>query len=735
MALPRRTQALIGGGVLVGIVLLVVLLGGVGDETSVPVPSAAARESVGEGPLVPPVDPCDLLTIDEIDVALGLLEIPVSQRNIITSSGGEACTWVNDRDGGVVEGLSIQIEPGAFEDFDPEGQLDGVSGESADGVGRAAVWFAGEREGTLSVVAESSHGYLLVRVTVARLDLEADAILPVARDVALAVLPRFPGMGAEPGEPVTTVIEPEPVEVPPSTWLDNLLAREEDGDWTLGEGLVGTLRVFAGELDAEEVLLDPDALVDDSGTAIVSLARAYLEDGPDAAAQAEISRVLDLLFFTREEMEAVAEPAATRPTFELAMARQQTGPGSTLRAGGPCGDDPGPCLVEFRPAEVTSLDSRYGAGKYRMYHYSNAAEAGWDLTDFFIAANAMQRSAFTFEPLAEDFGGMPQVTFLFTQSGSPGVTSDTEGACSIHIRPPMQQAQEAVFKQLIAHHMAFCLFSVVLPDHGIRTNGSGLWWTDALAWHLSNSAYKAPECLTGRCDLEWAFAPPLSARELGSDLFQRTASNAMFFQHLWNEVGRDDSQVLQLPRRLAPGGSGDADAVASYPDMARIFHEFAKQATDASVRDSGGGSVPYQPDATAVSVSSAPHHVLFDLERFWTERARVEIPEGQKACVEYAPAGTSMMSWRPGREGPGDAGGWSQALPPTIEGDFVVVVTTTQAGESPTLTVTKLIPADESDCEPEPTPSGDFCMPVICSPSDFYKSVTNAPSWFIDILE
>lgn len=726
---------------MVGVVLLVVVLGGQGNGAPPPDPSAVAQPSLAVGPQVPPVSVCGLLTFDELDVALGLTELPFSQRNLIEFGGGEACTWVNDRDGVQVEGLFVRIEPGAIEDFEPGGQLYGVAGEPAAGepvagVGRAAVWFGGEREGTLSMVDESRHGYLFVRVTVARPDLEAEQILPVARDVAIAVLPRFPGMEPEPGEPVTTIIEHEPPDVPlvlppdvpPASWVENLLVREAAGDWTLGEGLVATLRVFVDELDAEEVLLQPDALVDDSGSGIVSLARAYLEDGADAAASDEMSRLLGLLFFTRDELEAVSEPEAVQPRVELASVRRAAGPGAALRAGGPCGDGPDPCLVEFRTTELNTLDSRYGTGEYKIYHYSNAPEAGWDLGHFFTAANAMQRSAFVYEPLAEDHGGLPLVTFLFTAHGRPGLISDAGADCSININPSMQLEPEATFKQLIAQHMAYCLFAAVLPEHGIETNGSGLWWTDALAWHLSNSAYPAT-------NLEWAFAPTLAAQELETDLFHRTAPNAMFFQHLWSQVGRADSPVMQLIRRLAPGGTSDAEAVAGYPDMARIFHEFGKRMTDASVPDSGGGSVPFTPSATDISVSSAPHHVLLDLQPFWTERLAVEIQAGQKACVEYTPSGTSIMSWRPGTEGPADAGGWSQTLPPIIEGDFVVVVTTTQPGEAPSLSVTKLIPADESDCEPQPTPSGDACMPIICSPSDYFRSITNAPSWFIEVIE
>jgi len=735
-ALPRRTRALIAGGALLGIVLFIwVAASGQGPDrgSSTPDRSPAAAASPGEGPQVPPLNGCPLLTDAEIEEAMGLLDIPWEERILIEYSGGEGCTWIHSRNGVDVEGLSIRIGPGAVDDFQAGAQLEGVSGEPVTGIGQLAVWFGADRSGTLSVTTESSLGYLFVRVTVARPDLEASDILPVARDLATAALPRFPGMEGEAAEPVTTIIEHEPPDMSNVSWVDNLLAKEESGEWTRGEGLVATLKVFVGELDADEVLLHPE-LVDDSGTGTVSLAQAYLQDGPDAAARSEIARLLGLLILSREELEALS--GAGQPSVELVAHRVPSGPAVTRPLADIC-EEMGvasPCLIEYGSAELDALNELYGEGSHVVYLFSNYDEAGWTDDRLRWVVKALSDSAKVYAPLAP--GRLPPVDVLITALGGPHLTTYVADTCSINVNRPMQGQPEAHFKQRIAQQMAFCLFSKAFPG-AYEGSGSSSWWADGLAWHLSNSVYPAT-------NLEWDGLPQaLAAQELQSDLFHRTAPNALFFQHMWWLVG-DDDDIMRLIRTLPPGGgsAGHAAAAAGYPNMPSIFHEFAKRLTNSSsqirggIGDTGGGTVPYDPEARDISISSAPNITIEHLVPFQAVRLAIDVAAGQKACVEYEHGGTNMTSWRPGYAGAeGVQGGWSNTLPAIIEGELVLVVTTTQPGESITLTATKLIPEDESECDPPPTPAASGCLPIICEPSAYFRSLTQLPTWFHGMLD
>ncbi len=68
-----------------------------------------------------------------------------------------------------------------------------------------------------------------------------------------------------------------PVDRSDVSFVDNLLAKVEAGEWTLGEGLVATLEAMAGERDATSILLHPE-LLNYEGTGIVKMAYEYLVD-------------------------------------------------------------------------------------------------------------------------------------------------------------------------------------------------------------------------------------------------------------------------------------------------------------------------------------------------------------------------------------------------------------------------------------------------------------------------
>lgn len=81
---------------------------------------------------------------------------------------------------------------------------------------------------------------------------------------------------------------------------------------------MATLKLFAGELDAASVLRHPE-LRNNEGTGILAMAYECLEAGPDAEAQAEITRLLDLLVFSTEQLGGMAGlgPTPTAPADEL----------------------------------------------------------------------------------------------------------------------------------------------------------------------------------------------------------------------------------------------------------------------------------------------------------------------------------------------------------------------------------------------------------------------------------
>jgi hypothetical protein len=264
--------------------------------------------------------------------------------------------------------------------------------------------------------------------------------LEITKDLALSALPRFPGVKAG--------------------HVDNLLVKEEAGEWTRGEGLVATLGLFAGEAEADSVLRHPE-LVGFSGTGTVRLAREYLADGPDPEAKAEIGRLLEYLFPSRERLEAMAGIGASAMALGIQAASFDTAQG----AGG-CqsywgGGDP--CITEAVSAE---LDEKF-PDKYTLWvpEESTQNTEGWTEEHLFWALEAMESAAFD----EEAKGHMPErVDLIFTPFDRPTAMTDDSGMddsgdeCSINLNKPMQQLDEDVFKQRIASEMADCNLVIVI---------------------------------------------------------------------------------------------------------------------------------------------------------------------------------------------------------------------------------------------------------------------------------
>jgi hypothetical protein len=674
---------------------------------------------------VPPLTGCSLLTDDEVDEAMGVLDL--LPRGLFEFGRGEGCGWQpTDGDGEDIEGLSVQVAPGDPSDFQPAAELDGVRGVPVAGVGEAAVWFGGTDTGTLSVVEGTRLGYLFVRIELNRADVDDSTRLELAKGLAANALPRFPG--APPAEPVVTEFEREPPDVSDMSFVDNLLAREVAGEWTRGEGLAATLRLFAGEVEATDVLRHPQVL-DSSGMGIVRLAREYLEAGPDQEAKTEIARLLDLVLFSADELESMAGLGSL---IALISGHAALGPIAQQGNVDLCQEvwgQPGPCLV---PVVSQELEDLFGIGKYEVYA-PEPLQDGWTETHVAWVVEAMAESAKTYELL----GNMPPVNIMLEPYPGPThsvVDNLGDEMCFVGLRTSMQSLPEAQFQQWVAGDLAHCFIAATFQTHAEVGYEVIRWWNHALAVYLSNVVYPGPRCGGPRCDLEWLFLPSaLSERELQTSLLERTSDNWLFFQHLAWLIENDG--LVDLLGTM-PAGADNAQheaALAAYTDMPTLFHLFVRDLTDAAVEDTGGGPVPYEPRADIVNVNG-PHLVLEEPQPFGSTRLHLVVAAGRHACIEYERAGEFLSSWRSGV--PGGSGIWSDELPDVLNGDAVIIATTTTSGAELTIHVTDVVD-DPDDCaEPDdgaPDANGD-CLIGLCGPSDYYRFREQLPEWLQDLL-
>lgn len=689
-------------------VLLLVVVVGIGaalDDESGSLDAAAATTtlnsprstvSAGAGGItqpdseVPPVDCASLLTSEERVEALGIFDRPSDEWGSMMLSRSEVCVETLTAD----EAYFVRIEPGNPDDFDTGAILNETIGETVE-IADSGLWFGGEAVGFLSVRKETSLGALHFRIALGRPDLDDAARREIVLDLASKALFRFPGVEVE---PEVAVFPAGPPDLSRHSYVDNLLAKVEDGEWTLGEGLVATLRLFADEVDAEEVLRHTD-LIDFESTGIREMARDYLDDGPDPGARTEIERLLDLLTFSNEDLERMAGIGPATAALYGAG-----GIGSAQGAEEDCTRLFGEAVGVSKCLEVESF--QINGKEFRVFRPApSLPQSGWTQQKYDLAVTAIKESV----PILDGFGTTPRTNLVFSVSGKEYAEADyVKGKpCGVFVYTKLQTFSDGDFKQVIAHELGHCLngetFSVQKDvDYDTRK-----WWEEGLADYWSNLAYI-------HNNLEWRTLEVLAQVELATTVLDRTYSNAIFFQYLESPIGVDGIKTV-ISNLPGSGGLADqAQGLASFPGMSEFYHDFARAMADKQVVDTSGVIVPYQAVGWDLPVSG-PTEVPFTVPAFGVRRLHIVVPPGMYACYETFAQGEQLASWR---EGPlGQPGSWDDFGPTELQGETTLVVTA--IGEGAHFTLVILDVDDDPDCTDESDDAG--CdLDLICDPSSYF---------------
>ena len=337
-------------------VAVVVLILNGGDDTedplalgttTPPVATSTAHGATQPDSQVPAIDCAPLLTAEETGEALAAFDRPEGQGGSFEFSQSEVCT----ESLAVDESYFVRIEPGTPDDFEPGATLNGTTGANVDDVGDGALWFGGaEAEGSgavglITVREETPLGALHFHIVLGRPDIDETAQREIVIELARLALPRFPGVEIEPPEPDVIIFEEETPDRSDISLTDNVLAKEEAGEWTLGEGLVAVLSLIADERERSSVLGQTE-LVDPSASDVIRLAEDYLETGPDGLAKDEIARLLEMLTFAPEELDQMSAGEPLTPDASTLLVSLQP----VAQEGQSQGCDklelPNPCLVK-----------------------------------------------------------------------------------------------------------------------------------------------------------------------------------------------------------------------------------------------------------------------------------------------------------------------------------------------------------------------------------------------------
>jgi len=731
------------------------------DDVSVPpAPPEVAMLSCGE-----------LISSEEIEIALAVWERVRAGEDADTAghSGGEVCSEQIASD----ERMRLRLEPGDPSDFESGAELFGVEGRPIPGIGDAALLFrdidgdAAEGTSILSIREHRDVGELVFRLTLGRPDLDSPARSLILAKLARDVLPRFPGIpvpAAGRSISLAEALEAEPPDLSNLSFVANLRAKEEAGEWTRGEGLVATLRYFAGELDSSDVLRDADNLGWE-GTGILGMATEYLEDGPEEEAKAEIARLVDLLVWTGPELEAMAGITTPDAAAPLRLAAAGTAPAvtapfrlaaagiSTPAAGAPFRrtvtasedtefmkwalDEACPTFFQrFIDASLPCLKWRTveappgSDGTYRVYVPSPidlvSPPGGWRTAHYDAAVEAAEVSAAWLETtgrrLVGSLGGpgrMIDVDIVFTlqahqrKLATAYARAPNPSECSVALYTGLQKVTLAQLKQVIAHELAHCFqYANFLPQ--IHRVGFTDWWVEGTAEYLSNVIY--PEV-----DFEWQWEGQ-ALRMLGKkvSLLDLSYATFLYWQFLGNDLGTAGIFRLLLGLPTSGGRTEQAERLAASPDMARRFQSFLEAMADGVIKDTKSrrtNKQPSDPPEWTIDMASEGLVVSIFLLPFQGFQAKIHVPECLVADFEV-----DQDTGQDGARSMTSKGEWGD-LPTTLPAgpDDRTRLWLTSATEK---TVVKIVAADvdeEDDpkCQDESAPAP--VMPCdLCGASGYF---------------
>jgi hypothetical protein len=563
------------------------------------------------------------------------------------------------------------------------------------------------------------------RILLSLPDLSEDERLEAAKRLASKALVRIVA-----GDATVITIDHQPPAIPDHVDLvDNLLAREEAGEWTRGEGLAQTLQMLVGEVEADQVVPQGDILSDEA-TGIVSLARLYLAEEPDSPVAEELRRLLGMFIFSDTQLEGMAgvgPPTASLGWVGLADATATAGQDCQAFFSGweiPIGI--GQCLEK----RTSFLLEDFFPGEYKVFGPAPPLPtAGWQDRHYDLAIEAMEEIVFPYKEL----GQLPPVNIVFSvlrhptagAVAAPHLLADPETQnrpCGVTLYRNIQNDSDLDFKQFVAHEMAHCLHGDTLPQQYVPTTDE--WWDEGLADYLSNTINDD----YAKNNLEWESLPDYESTELSAGILDHKYGNFYLFQQLSRSYG--NKGIFGIISSLPPGGTRAAqeDALGHYQSMPDNYHEFIEKVTDINVEDTGGSIIPNVPDSEPLTLAG-PTLILDDPLPFGVTRLALSVPSGEYACMEHDQSGDVVTSWRPGLPG-APTGGWSRDMPEVLTGEAVVVTTATGHGAEMSIHVKKV--SDESDCEDEPEDEGSPCD--FCDPSDYYRFWSSLPDWAQTLL-
>ncbi len=431
----------------------------------------------------------------------------------------------------------------------------------------------------------------------------------VAWSLACNLPVSLPGLGG--GSSPESTASPSPTPAPAlepareEGLVDALFSKVEAGEWSLEEGLLQTLRLFTGEAALDEVYAEAPASME--GTGLILEAERYLASADDSPERAEIERMLNILLPDTERLLEVAEPAT-------ASSGHGPGPASPGAAAEDCetlyaqGFPTGSGLVclAYHEAGIGGHTVRIFVPLTAMpLEYGDAALTG-------VLQSWQRYNTLTIGGQASVMQDVEVVFVLLPEIESPTtlakvISKSGQSTCRIvvylgaitynelHASAPDDFGR---FLQTIAHEMFHCYQQWNFPNHfpAPPSMPSGAapswavqdWWGEGTADYFSNVVY--PEV-----NDEWDGISQLAQNSAVKSVVYMSYDNFAFFQFLANQMTNDLllAQLRELP--TLGDEAQQAAAIAGWPDIQTLFHQFGRAYMDGQIIDTSGAPIPTIP--------------------------------------------------------------------------------------------------------------------------------------------
>ena len=506
------------------------------------------------------------------------------------------------------------------------------------------------------------------------------------------------------GETSTAIPKPAtaaPIAIPeplPSGYVDLLQGKIGAGEWTLEEGLVTLLKIFAGEIQSSQAGLG-EGVLQAEGTGVLILAGEYLQTGTDQLVKDEVIRLVNIIVPSQEALDQYSIPeeqASSRSPGLAAPARQDLEDCKSLWSDG-FPDMRTPSFVCFLVGEQIIANNAYRVYYPKAWHGDASRDAYYTATQVAIldSINAYQ-----------NFGSFGPIYFVFTTlDASDGVDTaaetfwesfkPTSEACPVIIYPSAMGSSEddlVFFKQLIAHEIFHCFQAWHLKAQGV---GAGLnstnWWVEGTAEYFSNLVYPA-------ANFEYDFEENFDIYSTVKPLTNLSYENFAFFQFLGNRIGPEGIIAMLRSMPTTPGLDLQVAALAAVPGMEATFEEFVRSLLDHTLLDSDRNRTVSIQEPTDIFTFTDIASWDITSRPFVVARYIIEFESKKTYAVETLVEGTGHSGWRAS----GDVGNWGP-VPTSIGGcenleSFLYVISTTpgtlRTGTIATTMVTEA-PCDE----------------------------------------